>query len=119
MGLRNDIQTDVGVAFDGDLADAVQSLTLIQVTSLYDLLSGENVNTETTVATRGAVTGFTNIEVFNESFQPTDVKILILQNELEAIPKIDDYIETATTKYKIIIVKQDPAGAHWELWGKV
>ena len=115
MGLREDIQTDIGAAFDGDLADAVKVLTLIKITGTYNDDPGDNTLTEVPFQTRGVLDKYEAIEIFNESVRPTDVKAIILINELDTTPEIDDYIEYSGIGYKIIRVRSDPADAHWEL----
>jgi len=115
MGLREDIQRDLGAAFDTDLADAVKILTLIKISGAYNTELSENVVTETSFTTRGVLDSYLDREVFNESVHPTDAKAIILTNELAATPEIDDYIEGAGKKFKIINVAADPADAHWEL----
>ena len=115
MSLRTDIQTDIAAAFDTDLADAVKTLNLVQIADSYDPTTGVNTPTETAYATRGVLASYKNREFFDRSIEPTDVRAIILTNELSATPEIDDYIEYGTIRYKIISAVADPADAHWEL----
>jgi len=114
MGLRSEIQNDLAAAFDGDLADAVKTINLIKITNDYSTDTGLDTPTETLYATRGVLSSYIR-ELFDTGVEPSDKNILILTNELDAIPEIDDYIDYSSTRYKIIKVKDDPADATWEL----
>jgi len=116
VGLREDIQKDLGIAFDTDLSDAVKTLFLIKLsTGDYSEDTGINTPVESTYSTRGVLDGYEDRELFDSAVHPTDVKAIILTNELSATPEIDDYIECSGIRYKAINVMADPADAHWEI----
>ena len=115
MGLKSDIQSALAAAFDSNLSDAVKQLTYTKIESTYNPIIGETIITETTYNTRGVLDKERAVEIFNQSYKPQDTVILILQNELNTIPDIDDYIEENGNKWKIIAIKNDPADVTWEL----
>ncbi len=114
MGLREEIQTEIGLAFDEDLADAAVNITLTQNSrDGYDTSSGKTTPVTTNDYDSRAVFGeYSDLEIFNSSIEPTDSKVLILANELEVAPRIGDLItrETDSRVFRIIAVAQDPAG---------
>lgn len=112
MGLRSEIQEAISEAFDLDLADAVSQVTHNSMTgSTYDTATGLNTLTYTSNTIRGVFDGYSQLERFNSYIQPTDVKFIVLQNELVLIPEIKDEIVDNTTTYKIIQIEKDPANA--------
>lgn len=115
MGLRIDIQTDVAKAFDTDLADAVKSFTYRSIVSTFD----ENTNTTSEVTTdytsRGVFTKFTKERLRDNSILDTDVKVIILQNEINVEPVQHNLIIQGLKEYTIEKVKQDPADVTWVL----
>lgn len=115
MGLKSDIQGDLADAFDSDLADVIKTINLVKITDSYNTDTGLNEPTETSYPTRGVLDAYKSMEVFDTSIEPADIKAIILTNELDATPEIDDYIEYGTIRYKILAVNADPADAHWEL----
>ena len=115
MSLRAEIQQEIGNAFDTDLADAVKTLILVKRVDTYNTDTGLTDAIETTYTTRGVLSEYMGRELFDTGIKPTDIKTIILANELSATPNIDEHIIDGSTKYKIIKVKQDPAQATWEL----
>lgn len=123
MSMRTDIQTDLAAAYDGDLADAVTSITgTREIVGEYDPQLGETPVETVTYQGRGIMGGYTVQEIDNQHILRTDVKLSgALQNELLEIvdgnpadpiePKVDDMVNG----YKVVNVEQDPAGAQWEL----
>jgi hypothetical protein len=116
MGLRSDIQSKVGGAFDGKLADAVASLSLEVISSTFDPATSKTVNTSITHITRGVIGKYLAVELTDTSIQPSDLKILILQNDLDVVPvPNDNYIIRNNERYKILRVSQDPASVTWTI----
>ena len=115
MSLRNKIQSAIANAFDTSLADAAKQITYIQINNMYDPITGESAVSEASYITRGVIDKEQVKEIFDQAYQPGDVTILILQNELPIIPKIDDKITDYAYTWKIMAIKNDPVDATWEL----
>jgi hypothetical protein len=115
MGLRSDIQTDIAAAFDTDLADAVRVFTLQHVVAeSYSAETGQPTYTTVKVSSRGVFEEITNDEI-DSSARPTSTTLTVLQNELDAVPLIDDTIIEGNFIYDITAVAPDPAAATWAL----
>ena len=120
MGLRDELQTDLKEAFDDDLSDAVHGITLKQfqkTQSVYDPTTGENTKVSKTFSSRGIFTNYTESERFNTTIEPTDSRVIILANEIETTPQIQDKIteNISGIEYNIIGMLKDPVGATHEL----
>lgn len=116
MGARDDIQTQLGTAFDTDLLDAVSTLSLVTVTpAVYDPTLSVNAPSEILHSTRGIFIEYGSRELINQAMEPTQIAVLILQNEVDVTPKIDDYIQQGTIRYKIVSVMKDPFNSIWEI----
>lgn len=116
MGLRSEIQTDIGAAFDGDLADAVKSFTIAAFNrGTYDPTADEYGSYGTPVTSRGVFGRYFQQEILNSNIEPSDVKLIVLQNELSMTPKIGDQIVEGTDEYRLQWVEKDPADTIWKL----
>jgi hypothetical protein len=123
MGLRDDLQRDLGEAFDTDLADAVKPVVGVRtVQGEYDPDSPTPGETVTNYSGRGVFGKYLSTEVDGALIQTTDEKLTILQNELFitlldeptetlAVPEIGDIISGK----RAMNVSQDPAGATWKV----
>ena len=117
MGLRDEITADIKEAFNTDLADAVQpftgSRTVQGEPSIEDILTNTVGSNSTTInySGRGVFGGYSEFEVDNESIQMNDVKLIVLQDEVTDIPKLDDVING----YQVVAVNQDPSSTIWTL----
>lgn len=113
MGLYTDITTDIAGAFDSDLSDAVETLTITEFgAASYNPVTGTSTPTETNYTTRGVVTRFINGEIIDEVTLTDSVQILILDSE-KSVSKFElgmkVLIGTETQPYKISGVSRDPA----------
>lgn len=117
MGLRDEIQTDIAQAFNTDLADAVKDFTLYHYgRDGYDVTTGQPLPpTETIADSRGVFDSYLNYEIFNSAIEPTDIRLVVLINELTITPRIGDRIEEGTNNFRIIFVEKDPADATYIL----
>ena len=109
MGLRDEITADIKEAFNTDLADAVKpftgSRTVQGEPSIEDILTNTvGSNSIINYSGRGVFSSYAEIEVDNESIQMNDVKLIVLQDEVANIPKLDDVING----YQVVAVNQDP-----------
>ena len=120
MGLRDDIQTDLGIAFDTDLADAVKIFEFTsRGDSSYDTNTGLVSTTDQSAFSRGVFNDPTQDQLQDSNVRPTDVVITILQNELTLVPKPNDFLTVETTKeFTVYKVKEDPADASWEVYAR-
>lgn len=113
MGLYDDLQDDLVIAFNGDLSDAVKSITISQtIVSGYDAATGTQTSTSSIYETRGVVAK-------NESDKDSDsvmreglADILILDRE-KAVPYFDIEMDVfvGDDKYTINGLETDPVGA--------
>lgn len=120
MGLREEVQTDVAEAMNGDLADAVATITYTAPsTGAYDPNTGEVTQDETSYPGRAILYDAIYADVpANPSLKEVTKKGVILQNELDATPAPDGVIRTPTETLLVLFVKPDPAEATWELYMK-
>ena len=110
--IRNKIQAKVGKAFDKKLADAVYSFTCERITkSNWDPKTETYLETKETYTGRGVLFGsYSQYEILTLGVLATDKKATVLQNEVSMLPKIDDEWSTAHGIYRVMHIKQDPAG---------
>ncbi|MDG9885412.1 hypothetical protein N7650_21470 [Pseudomonas sp. GD04058] len=124
MGLRDELQADLALAFDTDLADAVAAVDGSRsVPGAYDPEKGGSTPATTLYYTgRGVFGRYQDREIDGTRILASDVRLKVLQNELhlkdgEAVteepvaPAIDDRI----SGYRIMNVAQDPAKAAWTI----
>lgn len=112
MGIRNDVQQDLGPEFDEDLADAVQPFTgSREVSGGYDPVTGTVTNTTETYAGRGVFGGYSVREIDNQHILATDTRLTALQNEITDTPQEGDTIDGL----EVVRIEKDPAGATYSL----
>ena len=117
MGIKEELQSELAEAFDGDLSDAVSDGVFYSIEYSNDTTMGSVTPSETTYDTRGVVTYYLAEEIARSggSLQTGDAKIVIIQSELDAIPAIGDEMVIGTAYYKIFNVKPDPTNSIWTL----
>ncbi len=123
MGIRSDLQAELGRAFDTDLADAVAPVDGSRsVQGAYDPGLGGSTSTTLNYAGRGVFGQYQAREVDGTRILASDVRLKVLQNELfmkdgeevtdtPAIPAIGDRISGC----RVMNVGQDPAKATWTI----
>lgn len=124
MGLRSELQADLGRAFDTDLADAVSAVDGSRsVPGAYDPEKGGSTPATTMhYAGRGVFGQYKAREIDGTRILSSDVRLKALQNELlmkdddavtgdPATPAIGDRI----SGYRVMDVGQDPAKATWTI----
>lgn len=115
MGIREDVQTAMKAAFDGDLSDAVKAFTMNHVTGqTYDADTGEVVLITSIYQSRGVFERSTVSEQ-DTNVRPTQAILTVLQNELAVEPFISDVILVGGFEYDVEAIAPDPAEASWEL----
>ena len=111
MGMRDELQEELAVAFNEDLADAVDSFTCEKLiysgefdfeTQTYPVVGSESYSG------RGVRGNYLRDMVKPIDYQTTDAKAIVLQNELTGIPQIGDVWQFGDGNFKVINIGQDP-----------
>ena len=113
--IKNKIQSKVAKAFDKKLVDAVDSFTCEKLiysgefdfkTQTYSIVGDESYSG------RGVLFGsYLKDLVKPADYQAEDAKAIILQNEVTAVPQIDDVWVTSKGDFKVINIGADPVAA--------
>lgn len=119
MGLRDDLQADLAEAFDDELSDAVTAFTGTRTvasdtdTGVDDWMNPPDTPSASTLTYtgRGVFTDYSTYELNSDIINVTDVKLIVLQNEITAEPIADDKING----YSVVRVNRDPALATYEI----
>lgn len=119
MGLRDDLQADLAEAFDDELSDAVTVFTGTRTTAsdtdsgIDDWMNPPDTPSASTLTYtgRGVFTDYSTYELNSDIINVTDVKLIVLQNEITAEPIADDKING----YSVVRVNRDPALATYEI----
>lgn len=123
MGMREDIQAEMAEAFDDPdgLADAVSPVAGVRKEApVYDPATGQTSAATSVYSGRGVFSSYQARDIDGSLILTTDVRLLVLQNELMAMvggvsapiaPKVGDTIGGQ----RVINVAQDPAEATWTL----
>lgn len=115
--IKNKIQSKVAKAFDKKLADAVDTFTCEK-----PIYSGEfDFETQTYPVTgsesysgRGVLFGsYLKDLVKPADYQAEDAKAIVLQNEVTAVPQIDDVWVTSKGDFKVVNIGADPTNSIW------
>lgn len=117
MGIKDDIQAEVAAAFSADLADAVDSFTCEKPiysgefdfeTQTYPVIGSESYSG------RGVLFGsYLKDLVKPADYQAEDAKAIVLQNEVTAVPQIDDIWVTSKGDFKVVNIGADPTNSIW------
>lgn len=119
MGLRDDLQADLAEAFDDELSDAVTAFVGTRTVAddtdsdIDDWMNPPDTPTASTLTYtgRGVFTDYSTYELNSDIINVTDVKLIVLQNEITAEPIADDKING----YSVVRVNRDPALATYEI----
>ena len=113
--MREELQAELAAAFNDDLADAVDSFTCTKLiysgvfdfeTQTYPVIGNESYSG------RGVLFGSYQKELVKPvDYQAEDAKAVVLQNEVTAVPQIDDIWVTSKGNFKVINIGADPAAA--------
>lgn len=119
MGLRETLSKGAQTAFTA-AGDVPESATYYQIGSTsYDVSSGVASVPTTSYVASFIFTSYKNYELNNEHIEPADVKGIIPQANISALPVIDDYLfrveAGASVRYDVVAVEKDPADALWKL----
>ena len=113
--MRDELQAELAAAFNEDLADAVDSFTCEKPiysgefdfeTQTYPVVGSESYSG------RGVLFGsYLKDLVKPADYQAEDAKAIVLQNEVTAVPQIDDVWATSKGDFKVVNIGADPAAA--------
>ncbi|HFL2187590.1 TPA: glutamate 5-kinase [Pseudomonas putida] len=122
MGLRDKIQTKLGKAFDGKLADAVNAFTGTYVgEGEWDPVTETSTAQPVTYTGRGVLAGYDSKRIDNVNIKVGDVKLIALANEVTDNPMVGhqitapDLVTGEQVTYRVESVNADAAQAHIEL----
>ena len=115
--MRDELQEELAAAFDEDLADAVDLFTCEKLiysgefdfeTQTYPVVGSESYSG------RGVLFGsYLKDMVKPTDYQVTDSKAIVLQNEVTAVPQIDDVWATSKGDFKVVNIGADPTDSIW------
>ena len=117
--IKKKIQSKVAKAFDKKLADAVDTFTCEKPiysgefgfeTQTYPVIGNESYSG------RGVLFGsYLKDLVKPADYQAEDAKAIVLQNEVAAVPQIDDVWVTDKGDFKVVNIGADPASATYSI----
>lgn len=119
MGMKDELQEELAAAFDEDLADAVDTFTCEKLiysgefdfeTQTYPIVGDESYSG------RGVLFGsYLKDMVKPTDYQVTDSKAIVLQNEVTAVPQIDDVWATSKGDFQVVNIGADPVAATYTI----
>ncbi len=117
--MRDELQEELAAAFNDDLADAIDSFTCQKPiysgvfdfeTQTYPVVGSESYSG------RGVLFGSYQKDLVKPAdYQAEDAKAIVLQNEVTAIPQIDDVLATSKGDFKVVNIGADPVAATYTL----
>ena len=115
--MRDELQEELAAAFNDDLADAVDTFTCGKPiysgefdfeTQTYPVIGNESYSG------RGVLFGsYLKDLVKPADYQAEDAKAIVLQNEVAAVPQIDDIWATSKGDFKVVNIGADPTNSIW------
>lgn len=119
MGLRDKIQGKLAKAFDRKLSDAVHTFTCTKIIYSGDFdfaTQAYEHQDDASYTGRGVLFGSYQRDLVKPTdYEVTDSKATVLQNEVTAVPQINDVWETAKGQFKVIDISADPANVTWKV----
>ena len=115
--MREELQVELAEAFSNDLADAVDSFTCEK--PIYSGVFDFETQTYPVVGSdsysgRGVLFGsYLKDLVKPADYQAEDAKAIVLQNEVTAVPQIDDVWVTSKGDFKVVNIGEDPTSSVW------
>ncbi|ANT40722.1 hypothetical protein [Acinetobacter baumannii] len=123
MGMRDEIQQELGAAFDAEyeLADAVDTFTCTRKKLTgSNPATGEDTYTEYVYSGRGVLFGsYLKDLVKPIDYRATDSKAVLLQNEVKDTagtlvePDVNDIWVIDGGNYRVVSCGQDPSSSVW------
>ena len=115
--MRDELQAELAAAFNDDLADAVDSFTCTKL--IYSGVFDFEPQTYPVIGSesylgRGVLFGSYQKELVKPvDYQAEDAKAIVLQNEVTAVPQIDDVWVTGKGDFKVVNIGADPTNSIW------
>lgn len=115
MGLKDDIQTAVDDAFQTSLGDLVENVTYQNAgVPTYDPATGTTNRAEASFTVLGVFVEFQTKDIDGEVVKPKDKQFLFAAKPVSFVPTVNDRIVQADgTSWEVFMLKDDPAGAHY------
>jgi len=123
MGMRDEIQKELGAAFDAEdeLADAVATFTCTRKKLVSsNPATGEDTYTEYVYSGRGVLFGSWAKDLVKPiDYRATDSKAVLLQNEVKDAagtlvePDVNDIWVIEGGNYRVVSYGQDPSSSVW------
>ncbi len=123
MGMRDEIQKELGAAFDAEdeLADAVDSFTCTRkILTSSNPATGEDTYTKYVYGGRGVLFGSWAKDLVKPiDYRATDSKGVLLQNEVKDTagtlvePDVNDIWVIEGSNYRVVSYGQDPSSSVW------
>lgn len=123
MGMRDEIQQELGAAFDAEdeLADAVDTFTCTRKKLVSsNPATGEDEYTEYVYSGRGVLFGSWAKDLVKPiDYRATDSKAVLLQNEVKDAagtlvnPDVNDIWVIEGSNYRVVSYGQDPSSSVW------
>ncbi|HEM7080283.1 glutamate 5-kinase [Acinetobacter baumannii] len=123
MGMRDEIQQELGAAFDAEdeLADAVDSFTCTRkILTSSNPATGEDAYAEYVYSGRGVLFGsYLKDLVKPIDYRATDAKAVLLQNEVKDAagtlvkPDVNDIWVIEGGNYRVVSYGKDPSSSVW------
>ena len=116
MGMYNDLVTELGDAFDNDLADATKIVSFVKTSNVYDPDTMTNIPTEVTTNIRALVNYNTEKGIIDDITSREYVGYLVLDTDRDGyVFEVDQIIRFGTQDTKVVTIKPDPVSATWKL----
>ena len=114
MGLLdNDLQN----VFTSVFAPLLLDVTITNVTQTY-ADNGDVSSATETAAAKGMVEEYSAFTRAQAGIPDTDVKLIILQKDVDLTPTLDSTITIRGVTYSVQRIEQDPAQASWTIQGR-
>ena len=117
--IRDKVQSKLGKAFNKKLANAVDSFTCTKLvysgvfdfeTQTYPVIGNQSYSG------RGVLFGSYQKDLVKPAdYQAEDAKAVVLQNEVTAVPQINDIWVTSKGDFKVVNIGADPASATYSI----
>lgn len=122
MGIRDELQAEVGAAFDTDLQDAVNSFTgSYTIRGAWDPVTETGSETVVTYSGRGVLARYKLRRIDGVNILRGDLKLTALVNEVTDKPMVEhiitapDPISGELQRYEVITAATDSAGVAYSI----
>lgn len=117
--IKNKVQSKLAKAFDRKLSDAVHTFTCTKIIYSGDFdfeTQTYPIQEDASYTGRGVLFGSYQRDLVKPTdYEVTDSKATVLQNEVTAVPQINDVWETVQGQFEVIDISADPANVTWKV----